>query len=504
MAKYYRHTIYFITLCMCFSIIASAFLMRTGTAELLDRIDETIGNRVYISGDYEDAWNLNSDTKLIADNEKMFDIQKRLKNSYDVQNCLMKELYAVTYNTGSVVSNDLFFHDEICEAFINNDQQSYFTDADNEETIKDFLKTSYVSVIGDSKSDLLYHWYNDELFYYNSKKDNIEFNLFTEEEMNNGEMVCYIPKNSIGYSIDSEYNVFPDARELGVDDTIILADFYVNNGEIVFVNKYELTVKGLYYTKDSSSIGNTVFVPQNTLLKIQEQEYELYSQFNCDIADLTNMNEAERACNLSKPTYALQAAVNFDSVDKLEELTQYLKEECRDISGFSLKSSRQEYSQLTSVIKETSSISIIILRFAVIISSVLILLIVMLQTRSRKKEIGLLMAMGESTGSIIKKYTVEMMVITILALVVSLLLGAIGGKLLSSRLFENYRIPKEVFRSPTNVEIEKMVRSFKLGYTANDIVKIISLCIATTIIPYILNIKAITKLKPRNVLFEDK
>ena len=128
----------------------------------------------------------------------------------------------------------------------------------------------------------------------------------------------------------------------------------------------------------------------------------------------------------------------------------------------------------------------------------------MLQTRSRKKEIGLLMAMGESTGSIIKKYTVEMMVITILALVVSLLLGAIGGKLLSSRLFENYRIPKEVFRSPTNVEIEKMVRSFKLGYTANDIVKIISLCIATTIIPYILNIKAITKLKPRNVLFEDK
>ena len=500
MNKTVRRLVMFALICICFCIITTSFIMKQAVLEIQNTVNQIIEHNIRISGKYETAWTTSASAKNLSDNNEMFRIQQDLQKTYDVQNCLMKILYTVTFDNGIMADSESVFINALIESFVDDTAVDFMNNEENADGIRRYLNNSYIRIIGDNKPDLLYHRYNEELFYYVDKKNNIDFEYFTEDEMSDAAFVCYVPYNSFYYS-SSESGI--EYKDLLCGDEIILADFYVNNQRLAYVKTYRLKVKGLYYTTDTSSIGDAIFIPQNTLLSIQEEEQKLMKQYDYSIIDDIDLNDLERASALSKPIYALEAVISTQNSEQTEEVNNVVKAKCSGLDDIHIISSEQNYTHINSIILEMIQKNNTIFFLAISLSVILIALITLLLKRIQRKEDGLLLALGKPKSAILKSQLCELFIITSTAIAFSLVLGFHIAKSVCVKVFGNYRIPKEIYRSASTVAIEKAVRQFNISLSMNDILHITIICSGAVLISYVITFTEISRRNPKALLREE-
>lgn len=126
------------------------------------------------------------------------------------------------------------------------------------------------------------------------------------------------------------------------------------------------------------------------------------------------------------------AVATVDSIDNLSSATTAIKNSLG--SNADVTSSVQQANAAVQPLNSVKSVSLYSLIGAVVAGSVIILLIMIMLVRERKREIGVIKAIGGSNLRIISQFMVEALTFTLLGLVIGLFIGVVGGNPVTNAL----------------------------------------------------------------------
>jgi putative ABC transport system permease protein len=167
----------------------------------------------------------------------------------------------------------------------------------------------------------------------------------------------------------------------------------------------EIKVVGVYDTGNTFT-DNAVVMPLKTLQKLSNQEGQLSS-----------------------------ATVKVDSIINVNGVVAALKNKLGDKADVTSQQSEAEEALVP--LENIKTISLFSLVGAVIAGSAIILLTMVMIVRERRREIGVLKAIGASNIRVMSQFMTEAITLTIIAAVIGIALGVIGGNPITKVLVNN-------------------------------------------------------------------
>jgi len=129
------------------------------------------------------------------------------------------------------------------------------------------------------------------------------------------------------------------------------------------------------------------------------------------------------------------ATATVDSLDNLSSVTSAIKKTLG--SSADVTSAEEQADSTVAPLNSVKTVSTFSLIGAVLAGAVIILLTMIMIVRERKKEIGVVKAIGGSNLRIISEFMVESLTLAILGAIVGLLIGVIGGQPVTKMLVNN-------------------------------------------------------------------
>jgi putative ABC transport system permease protein len=129
------------------------------------------------------------------------------------------------------------------------------------------------------------------------------------------------------------------------------------------------------------------------------------------------------------------AVATVDSIDNLSSTTSAVKSALG--SNADVQSSQDEADNTVKPLENIQNVSLYSLAGAVVAGSVVILLTMIMIVRERRREIGILKAIGASNVRIIFQFMSEALTLTILGAAIGFLIGVIGGGPVTNTLVSN-------------------------------------------------------------------
>ncbi|MFJ7887884.1 ABC transporter permease [Lysinibacillus xylanilyticus] len=263
----------------------------------------------------------------------------------------------------------------------------------------------------------------------------------------------------------------------------------------------EVEIVGIYET-DEQGLGqnpppimdpaNKLYMPYSTLKKLE--------------ADEGNMSSIQ-------VVYFLNDPLDIDAFKK------EAKQSDIDFKYFKLDAHDSLYKQMIGPIENISSTSQMIIYIVSIAGAIILGLIIMLSIKTRRKEMGILLSIGEKKWKLMAQFVVEVVCIAILAFGVSLTTGAkvsqfIGDSLLSNEITtaseeeENSQNSSVVMVSgpggTLQNEIEDPIDKIDVSVTGEDLGKMGGIGLAIAILAALLPALSILRLNPKQILLKDE
>ncbi|MED3802140.1 FtsX-like permease family protein [Lysinibacillus xylanilyticus] len=263
----------------------------------------------------------------------------------------------------------------------------------------------------------------------------------------------------------------------------------------------EVEIIGIYETEEQGIIqnpppmmdpANKLYMPHSTLKKLE--------------ADEGNMSSIQ-------VVYFLNDPLDIDAFKK------EAKQSDIDFKYFKLDAHDSLYKQMIGPIENISSTSQMIIYIVSIAGAIILGLIIMLSIKARRKEMGILLSIGEEKWKLMAQFMVEVVCIAILAFALSLATGAkvsqfIGDSLLSSEI----ATASEEEENPQNSgavmvsgpggtlqnETEDPIDEIDVSITGADLGKMGGIGLAIAILATLLPALSILRLNPKQILLKDE
>ncbi|MFJ8088353.1 ABC transporter permease [Lysinibacillus sp. NPDC095746] len=263
----------------------------------------------------------------------------------------------------------------------------------------------------------------------------------------------------------------------------------------------EVEIIGIYETEEQGMIQNPppMMDPANKL-------YMPYSTFKKLEADEGNMSSIQ-------VVYFLNDPLDIDAFKK------EAKQSDIDFKYFKLDAHDSLYKQMIGPIENISSTSQMIIYIVSIAGAIILGLIIMLSIKARRKEMGILLSIGEKKWKLMAQFMVEVVCIAILAFALSLATGAkvsqfIGDSLLSSEI----ATASEEEENPQNSgavmvsgpggtlqnETEDPIDEIDVSITGADLGKMGGIGLAIALLATLLPALSILRLNPKQILLKDE
>ena len=126
---------------------------------------------------------------------------------------------------------------------------------------------------------------------------------------------------------------------------------------------------------------------------------------------------------------------NVASVTDISSVTTAIQQKLG--SAVDVTNSATQAQQTIQPLQNIQSISMYSLIGAIIAGAVIILLTMIMIVRERRREIGVLKAIGASNGSVVVQFMVEAVTLTVMGAIIGVLLGAAGGNPITNTLVRN-------------------------------------------------------------------
>ena len=218
---------------------------------------------------------------------------------------------------------------------------------------------------------------------------------------------------------------FAEANSLSVDDTIKLTNTSTSTTT-------EVKIIGIYDVNSDNFNSNTIYTNIDTAAKFLSDE---------------DYNDGDYS--VSNVTYYMNDAANADAfVAEMEEKYPEITE-----NNLKLGINDTAYQQMVEPIEQVGSFANIIL-WAVVIASILIIsLIVVLNVKDRRYEIGVLMSLGASKLNIAGQILTELLIVGTIGFILSIgtsgmIASTLGDNLLKSQLESSQQQSEESFGRP--------------------------------------------------------
>lgn len=129
------------------------------------------------------------------------------------------------------------------------------------------------------------------------------------------------------------------------------------------------------------------------------------------------------------------AVATVDSLDNLDSATTAIKNTLG--SSADVTNAVQQVDQTVQPLNSVKTISLFSLIGAIVAGAIIILLIMIMIVRERKKEIGVVKAIGSSNVRVMVEFMVEALTFTILGAIIGLIIGVVGGQPVTKLLVNN-------------------------------------------------------------------
>lgn len=137
----------------------------------------------------------------------------------------------------------------------------------------------------------------------------------------------------------------------------------------------------------------------------------------------------------SQPNVITEAIVNVDSLSNINSLTSKISSALG--SSADVSNSIQQTQNALNPLKNIQTISLYSFIGAIVAAAIIIFLLMVMIVRERRKEIGVLKAIGASNSNIILQFVVESITLTLLGSIVGIIFGFISSSPITKVLVSN-------------------------------------------------------------------
>ncbi|MCB5954413.1 ABC transporter permease [Enterococcus sp. CWB-B31] len=246
---------------------------------------------------------------------------------------------------------------------------------------------------------------------------------------------------------------------------------------------------------------NTMYMPNKTVLEMNKTYTEKYIEKVPEEAEFLTTNEDEYYYT---PVYVMN---NADEVEAFKEETQPLLPEL-----YTVRASTDQYDQIAGSMGSLSKISGYVVTIAVAAALLIISLVVLLFMRDRKHELGIYLSLGDKRGHVMGQIIIEMVIISGIALILSLLTGNFLGKVVSDALLNSDMLSTAdtmmdgmVYYGgdslgTTNLTNTDVMNSYKVEFSLGYIVTYLVVGMTTTLLSAVIPLLYILRLDPKKIM----
>ncbi|MED0932396.1 ABC transporter permease [Bacillus mobilis] len=261
----------------------------------------------------------------------------------------------------------------------------------------------------------------------------------------------------------------------------------------------EIEIIGIYETNEHAmgqqappimDPANKLYMPHSTMKKLEVDQ---------------GINSVQVVYFLNDPQY-------------IDAFKKEAKKSDIDFNYFKLDAHDSLYKQMIGPIENISSTSQMIIYIVSIAGAIILGLIIMLSIKGRRKEMGILLSIGEKKWKLMAQFVVEVVCIAILAFGLSLTTGAkvsqyIGDKLLSSEIAiaseetdptQNGTVMVSGPGGTLQNQKEDPIDKIDVSVTGEDVGKMGGIGLAIAIIATLLPALSILRLNPKQILLKDE
>lgn len=219
---------------------------------------------------------------------------------------------------------------------------------------------------------------------------------------------------------------------LSIGDTITLCN-PANTEET-----YDFVIKGSYQSADTGSLENqfrfsTAMDPANTILVSYEACQKM---LDASKAANTAVDETVEDSGSSPLTGQLSAAFYLTSAEEVDAFTADLKEKGLN-EYYSVSTNAETVAQSLEAIQDLNRFSSIFLLVVIVAGGVILVVINLINIRERKYEVGVLTAIGMKKGKVAVQFVIELLLVTLTALILGSGIGAILSVPTADLMLEN-------------------------------------------------------------------
>lgn len=273
---------------------------------------------------------------------------------------------------------------------------------------------------------------------------------------------------------------------------------------------FPVTVKGIYSVvrKDTSQMSreekdnaewmaaeqiNTMYLPNKTIEGLMVQSAEkFYVNVPADQQD-------ELQLSYTNGNYVLKSP---DVVDDFRQDAQAILPQY-----YMVVADADQYDQVAGGMKKLGDISKYVVIIAAVATMLIISLVVLLFLRDRKHELGIYLSLGESRGKVIGQIVVELLLVSFVALGLSLITGNLLGAAVSNSLMQmdwlNNATDSMMYTSSygnNTLTFEDVRAAYQVRFTPSYIISYLILGLGTVLLSAILPLLYILRLNPKKIM----
>lgn len=203
----------------------------------------------------------------------------------------------------------------------------------------------------------------------------------------------------------------------------------------------------------------------------------------------TDYKSSQELSNLIANNKVTSVEYGVEDPTKLDDVIKSV--ENLGINNLMVSKSNKNYELITSSVESITKITNMIRIGSVVVGVVILSLILMFWVRERTYEIGILLSLGTSKVNLVLQFIVEVLLVTIFALMIALGIEIATIKYLASNVGSIFS--EEL---PKSIADELM----KMSVNGIDIVNLVIVMIAIVIISVVVALLPILKMKPKKIL----
>ena len=203
----------------------------------------------------------------------------------------------------------------------------------------------------------------------------------------------------------------------------------------------------------------------------------------------TDYKSSQELSNLIANNKVTSVEYGVEDPTKLDDVIKNV--ENLGINNLMVSKSNKNYELVTSSVESITKITNMIRIGSVVVGVVILSLILMFWVRERTYEIGILLSLGTSKVNLVLQFIVEVILVTIFALMIALGIEIVTIKYLASNVGSIFS--EEL---PKSIADELM----KISVNGIDIVNLVIVMIAIVIISVVVALLPILKMKPKKIL----